>query len=1612
MTNKYKVIALFMSILSLFYSFRSLNAQRIIELQKQINLQKLPRFSQNCIYIKLKKSVKADISYKQTEGFSKNYENESLFKVLKKYDISSIQKAFKTKSEELREIYRINFDNKSNGKLDKLIEMLKQTGLFDYVEKLPLHYPVLIPNDYYNFSNGVHINIGSPQAWDLTTGNSNVAIAVIDDGFLLNHEDLVNKIYSGSTDIPANNIDDDNNGFVDDYQGWDVADSDNNPNLPLSSQIYFTHGTPNAGIIAAQTNNGIGISSVGFNCTYIPVKIKEDASTSSALSNTYEGLDYAINTDAAIICMPWASLDSSQTFQLLCNTAYNNGKVLVAAAGNSGSNICLYPASYDHVISVGSCNSNDMISAFSTYNEKLDVVAPGVNIYSCSSSGINQYEVVQGTSISASITAGILGLMKAKNPAMTVDELETCLKNGAENINLMNPLKVGLIGSGKVNALGAITCAENPPIGKCNGTFKIRTCPGAVCNLNATSLGLNANTWEWILPGATPSNVFGQSVNVVYQYPGEYDIILIGCNSFGCDTSIFVNKVKVALPKATLINDSGNIFCLGSYLFLKVQLEGNPPFTIKYTDGSQIYTVNNIMSTLYSLPVSPVNTTTYSLTYMSDVQCAGSVSGSVTVNPTDCGPCSNTGFDFGNFATWKGETGKCCGIGNFIQDLSPDRHTIVSGNQTDPYSGGLVPMVCPLWNNNNFSARLGNWFVGGQAEKLSKKFLVTNENSNFTFAYAVFLEDPINHTQQDKPKFEFNILDSSGVQIPDSCAHFDVTAGPQTNLWHHNALLRFTDWQMVGVDLSQYIGHPVTVQFSTEDCGLLGHFGYSYIDATCGPSTILLNNLCDTNSVVTLSAPLGYTHYYWVPSGDTTQSVNITGLHESDTIWVHMTNVMGCSSSIKHIVNIVPKPIATATGDTTICLQGSAVLSGNGAGPGGSYIWTSIPVGFSATGQNISVSPTQTTTYQLKVINANGCEADSMPKVTVNVLNNSYFDLGQDIILCKDDSITLSSPVSGQINWSSYPPGFSSSDSSITVSADLNGKYYILNYQNGICSFRDSVKVSLFNYQYLNPITQVNYCSGQTSVQLSAPANYTSYLWIPGGDTTSSITVNTVPYQVYKAAMISSQGCFDTIVFMLKPIPDPIAFAGNDTSVCKGLGVGLSASGSLSPSASYHWTSIPSGFTSNAQSIIVFPQQNTQYVVAVSNGPNCPSPTTYDTVLVSVFTTPVFSLGPDLSICKGDTICLHVYIPGTFNSWSSNPPGFFSTDTSIYISPNSTTNYYLSVIDSICSSIDDINIVVKSGHLVNQIFTETYCPYDSIVSLSAPSGYTSYKWLHSGDTTQTIQIINPPYDSTFVILGKNPISNCSDTLYLNLKRADSVVVDLIVSDTVICKGNTVSLSVTGNSLYSYQWYSDNSGQLSATNILTDTPNDTTIYYIKITKSNCIYTDSVKISVIDIPDFNLGNDTSLCYGNSLVLNPNIHYVNYLWDDGSTDTLRNVTKTGTYTLNLSLGNCSKMDEIYIEIQSSEDSTLIPNIITPNGDGFNDKLCIKKIRINDFSLDIFNRWGQKVFETNDPYFKWDTSFNGGYLSDGTYFYIAKYYSVCQNKKIDEKGSITILR
>jgi gliding motility-associated-like protein len=1582
--------------------------------ENYIDISALPKYENNRLFVKVKNDNNYNIIYNNNK-FADRKSGQLLKDAVKDNKINKIEKTFKiSKNKSLSKVYTISF-NDLESNIDKIISDFNLLGIFDYVEKVPLYYSFYSPNDYNIVSQTYLSKINAQGGWDITQGSSAIKIAIIDDAVKITHNDLKNKIWTNTNENPNNNIDDDNNGYVDDFHGFDVANNDGDVNPPITaSNTYFTHGTHVAGIAGAETNNGTGVASVGYKCSIIPIKCKVDSTYGSSLQFPYLGLEYAITQMPDVINMSWGGFAFSNTYELLFKAAHDTGIVLVAAAGNTGTDIALFPASYNFVISVGSTNLSDCISMFSSYGNNLDVMAPGVNILSTLAGSNTSYGTMSGTSMAAPIVSAICALIKSNNTAMTPDEIELCLKGGCNNINWQNQSYIGKIGAGRVNVLGAVTCSEAPP-GPiiCNGSYGVFICQGSSYQFSASSLGLNATSWYWQFPGGTPSTSTDQNPTITYNIPGSYNVILSGCNQYGCDTISFANFVTVGFPSAQMSADNIGTVCKGSAAYLDVNFTGRPPFTIIYTDGTTLDTINDITTSHFEIMVVPQTPTTYSLVWMQDAVCIGGVSGSVTFNPIECGECSNTDFEFGNFVTWRGMLGKCCGDSNFIYGMIPERQKIVSIPGFDSYSNNTVTQLAP--NSGHFTARLGNYFVGGESEKLVKSFLITPDNANFTYQYAVFLEDPPGHSHIKKPKFQVDIFDENHQLLPDQCAHYEVTAGPETDSWVHNGLVRYKDWSTVSVDLTTYLGQTITVEFKTEDCGLLGHFGYAYIDAYCGPMTIAVNDFCENADSISISAPVGYDSYLWHPGGDTSRTITIVTPIDGDSISVTMQNEMGCNSSLTHIFHSLPKPIPIISNDTTICLQDTAYLTCSGAGQGGTYIWTSNPPGFQSNNQSIVVIPEVSTTYIVNIINSNGCAADSLAKVMVTVNDSLHFDLGPDKEFCTGDSVILiADSISGNYSWTSYPPGYSSDSNYVVLHPQYQSTDYILTIDNGHCNYTDKINLHLYDYMYLHPITKVYYCTGNNSITLSAPSNVNNILWIETMETTNDITINNpVEYSIYSVSFVSAVGCLDTLRYMLQKIPDPIANAGPDTFLCKGFVVPLTASGANTSNGTYEWTSIPVGFTSTDNTIYPSPEDTTLYIVKVTNGPDCTSPPSYDTVKVNVIASPVFELGDDIVLCYGDSITLTVSVKDGFDFWTSDPPGFLSNDTTVVLKPLEPTIYYLTVNTSVCTYSDYLKIDLNYGSMLPDTFLVNYCKYDSVITISAPEGFMEYFWQSTGDTTRTITISDNEPGNIFVVFGRNNLTGCNDTIIIKLNSGLALAPPQIeISDTVICKGEIVSLSIDNQSSAFVSWYSsiDTTCQHGAD--ISVSPDSSLTYVCLINKNGCIGSDTVKIEVKNKPNFNLGNDTTLCFGDSVILQPLINFEYYAWWDNTADSVKVIKTSGTYFFEAKNGDCSFKDEVNIIVLPEVIPFIVPNVITPNNDGKNDYLEIADLKTEFYSITIFNRWGEMVYTSTTVDEKWYGEKDGVKLADGTYFYIAKYKSICSQKETDSKGVITILR
>lgn len=462
--------------------------------------------------------------YFKYENTQLEFSQEQLnFQLMSRYNGAVIaKKAFVYSDYRLDRIFLIEFD--TNLVVADLIRSLQNFKGCEYVERIGKNTFFYTPNDLGSGQYGLDI-INAKQAWDLTKGDSDIVIAVVDDAVLLTHADLAPNIWTNVNEIAGNGIDDDLNGYIDDVNGWDVADNDNDVNpVSTATNKYHSHGTHCAGIVSAKSDNGIGIASLGFNLKIMPVKIggerifpKPPYPLYIRLINAYRGVEYAIYNGANVISMSWGREGPpSATEQTLLDIAYSKNIVCVAAANNYDTNLIYYPAAYDHVINVASSNSKDFRSSFSNYGSTIDVSAPGTGIYS-TVPGLLKYDYKDGTSMACPLVSALCGLMLSVNPVLTVDEIESCLKSTCDTIYATDPKYLGKMGAGRVNAYNALRCIR--PINPVFNSSRQQICPGQSITFTDSSFK-DPTKWKWSFPGGTPSTDTVQNPTIVYNTPG------------------------------------------------------------------------------------------------------------------------------------------------------------------------------------------------------------------------------------------------------------------------------------------------------------------------------------------------------------------------------------------------------------------------------------------------------------------------------------------------------------------------------------------------------------------------------------------------------------------------------------------------------------------------------------------------------------------------------------------------------------------------------------------------------------------------------------------------------------------------------------------------------------------------------------------------------------------------------------------------------------------------------------------------------------------------------------------------------------------------------------
>lgn len=341
------------------------------------------------------------------------------------------------------------------------INYLKSFDNIEYAERYPNVKPLYVPNDpeaQFGKKQFHLAQINVYDAWNVTKGDKDIVVGVIDTGADLDHEDLAGNLYLNADD-PEDGVDNDNDGYIDNYYGWDFADNDNSPEADGS-----THGTGVAGIAAAATDNGTGIAGIGFNSKFMPIKIFQTESNFSR--NSYEAIIYAADQGCDVINLSWGNSGRySQFAQDIINyAALEKDVVIVAAAGNTDAELDFFPASYDNVLSVGFVNADDSRNSNATYSDFIDLVAPGSGIYTTENN--DTYATNGGSSYAAPMVAGAAALVRSVFPEWNALQVMEQLRVSSDDINDVanNSNFQYKFGKGRLNVFKALADYETPAI--------------------------------------------------------------------------------------------------------------------------------------------------------------------------------------------------------------------------------------------------------------------------------------------------------------------------------------------------------------------------------------------------------------------------------------------------------------------------------------------------------------------------------------------------------------------------------------------------------------------------------------------------------------------------------------------------------------------------------------------------------------------------------------------------------------------------------------------------------------------------------------------------------------------------------------------------------------------------------------------------------------------------------------------------------------------------------------------------------------------------------------------------------------------------------------------
>jgi gliding motility-associated-like protein len=736
----------------------------------------------------------------------------------------------------------------------------------------------------------------------------------------------------------------------------------------------------------------------------------------------------------------------------------------------------------------------------------------------------------------------------------------------------------------------------------------------------------------------------------------------------------------------------------------------------------------------------------------------------------------------------------------------------------------------------------------------------------------------------------------------------------------------------------------------------------------------------------------------------------VTGLSPGANVfaWTISNGVCAPSSdTVTLMVNLSPT-ITINPSIASICIGDSTDLTASG---GITYSWSPSTGLDQTTGATVTATPTSTISYVVTGTDANGCTANSSVTVFVNAYPTVTVS-PTSANVCSNQPLPLTGSGAPLYTWSPATGLSATTGATVNALPTTVTTYMVIGNNNG-CT--DTATVTLTPIPAptatVSP-TSTLICSGN-NVTLNAGGG-TSYVWMPAtfisATTGATVVVNPTASTVYSVVATAPNGCSDTATALVAVNQPPAtAVTPASATICSGDSVMLIATGAQT----YQWSPSTGLSSTNNDTVWASPNSTITYT-CTGITPGCGNSPTQVTVTVNPAPTVTVTPSP-VSICQGSFTNLSASGAATY-TWSPATGLSSTTGALVTAFPSTATTYFCTGVTAAgCSATVAVNVNVNPIFALNTTSTPVVCGNgNNGTATVTPNGGTppfTYLWNDTFAQTTATAIGLSPGTYSVVVTDAN---GCSQTTSVTISSINPMSLNLVYTDA-LCNGSangTATVTVTGGTLpYTYSW-SDPGGQTTA---MADSLAAGTYSVVVTDNNNCTQMISVTIAQPTAVSLSVDSNNAQCHNasgsaSSTVSGGTAPYT-YSWSNGATTASITGLTEGLYVIVVTDNNgCMRTDSVSIADDQTEACLFIPNAFSPNGDGDHDAWFISNLDLyNSIKLEIYNRWGNKVFENGDYQNSWDgNSNNGKPLPGGVYYYVIDM----NNGTKVVQGSLTLIR